>query len=327
VAVRRGSLPAAYGGRGWRPRQGTLADDIREGKIWTRCASNSECGRLEKVVLYWPPAGTPAPADPNSAQHLERVDWAVIAEEMGHVSECFRRLGVDVLTIRPRGGRAAFKPERFPNMIYVRDLFFMTPEGAIVSRMASSVRAGEESHLARTLADHGTVILGTIGGAGTFEGADALWLDRRTVLIGLDNRTNAAGFDQVSSLLRRQGVSCTPVPLSKRVQHLLGCLQIVDGDMAVVRGGVLPKDALRALAEKGYKTVPLPEGDEVTRRQAMNLVTVSPRRVVMAAGCPRTKRALKKAGIEIAAELKISGLTKAAGGLGCATGVLSRRLV
>ncbi|MBM3312405.1 MAG: amidinotransferase, partial [Candidatus Aminicenantes bacterium] len=259
MAVKRDIRPAAFGGRGWRPRRGTLADDIREGRVWASCGLNSEYGRLREVVLYRPPARTPPPADPNAVQHLERVDWARVAGEIGRAAACFRRLGVDVLALRPRLGRTAFKPEDCPNLVFVRDLFFMTPQGAIVSRMASAVRAGEERHLARALAERGVPILGTIAGSGTFEGADALWLRPGLVAVGLGNRTNAAGFGQLSDILRRLGAACLPVSLPPGVQHLLGCLQVVDGDLAAVRPRLLPQAARRRLAEEGFETVPLPE--------------------------------------------------------------------
>ncbi len=39
-----------------------------------------------------------------------------------------------------------------PNLIFARDLFFMTPEGAVVARMAASSRAGEVRFAAAALA-------------------------------------------------------------------------------------------------------------------------------------------------------------------------------
>ena len=39
-----------------------------------------------------------------------------------------------------------------PNAVYCRDLMFMTPEGAIISRPALPVRRGEEAAMAKALA-------------------------------------------------------------------------------------------------------------------------------------------------------------------------------
>ena len=45
-----------------------------------------------------------------------------------------------------------------PNLMFVADLMFMTPEGAILGRPASTVRTGEERFVARRLAELGIAI-------------------------------------------------------------------------------------------------------------------------------------------------------------------------
>ncbi|HMP42844.1 MAG TPA: arginine deiminase-related protein, partial [Roseiflexaceae bacterium] len=53
------------------------------------------------------------------------------------LADTYRRLGVEVHYMQP--GDAAT-----PNLYFARDHFFMTPQGAIMSRMGSAARAGEE---------------------------------------------------------------------------------------------------------------------------------------------------------------------------------------
>ena len=48
--------------------------------------------------------------------------------------------------------------------MFVADLMFMTPEGAILGRPASTVRAGEERLVARRLAELGVPILRVVRG-------------------------------------------------------------------------------------------------------------------------------------------------------------------
>jgi N-dimethylarginine dimethylaminohydrolase len=66
----------------------------------------------------------------------------------------------------------------FPNLIFMRDLFLMTPEGVLLGRPASTVRAGEERWAQLGLARAGVPLVGAIRGVGSFEVADALWVDR-----------------------------------------------------------------------------------------------------------------------------------------------------
>ena len=52
-----------------------------------------------------------------------------------------------------------------------------------------------------------------VRGQGTFEGADAMWLDATTVLVGLGLRTNAEGAAQVAATLGEMGVETIVVDL------------------------------------------------------------------------------------------------------------------
>jgi N-dimethylarginine dimethylaminohydrolase len=221
-------------------------------------------------------------------------------------------------------GGAFFGPDKH-NLLFARDLFFMTPAGAVVSRMASVARAGEEKHAARALAALGVPIVRTISGEGTFEGADALWLRPDLVVCGVGNRTNAEGFRQLRDALRDQGVRAVDVPMPPGVQHLLGILQLVDRDLALVRIERAPESLLALLARLGIETVAVPDLDEVTQLHGMNVVAVGPRRLVMPGGCPMLERLYAAAGLRIAARLDIPQTARAAGGIACSVGILSRR--
>ena len=74
-----------------------------------------------------------------------------------------------------------------PNSIFCADLFFMTPQGAILARPASTVRAGEERLVARRLAALDVPILMSVHGDGVFEGADAMWIDEGTAIFKCTN--------------------------------------------------------------------------------------------------------------------------------------------
>ena len=312
---------SAFQGRGWRPRPKSLSAELAEDRgIWASRRVDSEYKRLEAVMLYCPGRELARVRNPNAVQHLERIDPAAIKKEFDAISSTFRRLGVTVHML-PRG----FDEEK-PNLMYVRDLFFNTLEGAVVSRMASAVRAGEEKHAARALSELGVPINRTISGRGLFEGADALWLDPKTVLCGVGNRTNAEGFAQLRAVLKAQGVEALSTPLPRGIQHLMGILQIVDSRLALVRVEIAPKSLVRLLVRRRFAVVPVPEIEETTAMQGMNVVTVAPRTIVMPKGCPTLKRIYAAAGVTVAADVEIEQLRRGAGGLACATGILSRRI-
>jgi len=305
---------AAYGGVGWSPRTASLRQEM--GDIWGPWGVASEWGPLRAVLLHQPGVEVEGLADPDAAQMLAPVDPAAMRRHHDALAEAYRRAGVTVHYLEP----STTPP---PNTLFVRDLFFTTPEGAILARPASTVRAGEERHVARRLAELGLPILRSVRGNGTFEGADALWVDEETVLLATGLRTNAEGAAQVENLLREMGVEVICVGLPYGIMHLLGVLNFADRDLAVAWPGRVPHRAAEAVRKRGCEVLWLPDEAEARQGMALNFVTLRPRHVLMPAGCPLTRAAYEAAGISCQ-EVEIGELLKAAGGMGCLTGDLSR---
>jgi N-dimethylarginine dimethylaminohydrolase len=210
-------------------------------------------------------------------------------------------------------------------MMYCRDLLFMTPQGAIISSMHADVRKEEVKYAERMLARNNIPVLHTISGSGRFEGADALWVNENSVLVGVGNRSNEEAFEQIKNILQKMNVSCVSLPsYQTKTQHLLGTVQIVDKDMVLIRYEITDKNVIHFFEERNFKVVKVPENIEVTTKQAMNIVTVSARNIIMTAGCPLTKKIFEDAGLKIAAELDFAQLINGAGGLACATGIVGR---
>lgn len=199
----------------------------------------------------------------------------------------------------------------------------MTPGGVILARPASTVRAGEERRVARWLADLGVPILRTLQGAATFEGADAMWLDPRTVAVARGLRTNDEGIRRVGACLADQGVATMPVDLPFGTMHLMGMLRIADRDLAIAWPRRTPHAAVMALRERGYRVAFLPDQDEAHANRALNFVTLGPRRILMVGGNPVIQRFYEELGAHAMA-VPADELAKAAGAIGCLTGVLGR---
>jgi N-dimethylarginine dimethylaminohydrolase len=304
---------AAYGGEGWSPRRAPLEDEI--GTLWGRCGLRDEWGALRAVLLHRPGAELAVP-DPDAAQLLAPVDPDRAAAEHDLLARAYREEGVLVRAVEPAGPPT-------PNLMFCADLFLMTPEGAILGRPASTVRAGEEIWIARRLAELGIPIVRIVRGQGTFEGADAMWLDRTTVLVGRGLRTNAEGARQVAAILDEMGVEAIPVDLPWGAMHLMGMLRIADRDLAIAWPGRLAVTAVEALRRRGYRVVFLPDGPAAELTTALNFVTLAPGRVLMAEGYALFERFFEKAGLACRTT-PVAELRRAAGGIGCLTGILER---
>ncbi len=134
-----------------------------------------------------------------------------------------------------------------PNAIYCRDLMFMTPEGAILGRPGMAMRRGEERYVAQALAKLGVPIVKTINGDGMFEGANAMWVDRKTVVLSTSSRTNRSGYDQVEAELRRMGVTeiiHMQIPYSNI--HIDGIMNMASNEHIMVFAPQTPYDVCDA---------------------------------------------------------------------------------
>lgn len=307
---------AAYGGNNWSPRTSSHADEI--GKIWLACGVNTEWQPLRSVLIHPPGKECDQISDPDQFQMLSSINWLLAREQHNKIAEAYDHFGVKTFFVEP--------PENSnPNLIFCADLFFMTPEGAILSRPASTIRAGEERWIARRLADLGVPIIRSLHGNALFEGADAQWIDQQTVLIGHGLRTNEEGIQQVSATLNEMNVMVIPIDLPIGTMHLMGILRFLDSNLAMIRPYRLAWKAVEILKNRGYHILFLPDPQEATQNGAFNFVTLGPRRILMPGGNPKTLRFLESQGIHCHI-LPMGELHKAAGGIGCLTGIIEREI-
>lgn len=308
---------AAYGGDGWSQRTRSSREEI--GDLWVGCGINSEWAPLKSVILHRPGHEIVASADFNEMQQLEPLDLAMAQAEHDGIVAAYRDNGVTVHDLGPEQPTS-------PNQMFCADLFFMTPEGAILSRPASTVRAGEERQVARRLADLGVPIVRTMRGTATTEGADTMWLDPKTVIVGRGLRTNQEAIDQIASALAEMDVSTIAVDMPFGTMHLMGMLRIVDRDLALAWPRRTPHAAVVALRGRGCEVAFIPSEEEATDNRSLNLVTLGPRKVLTVADNPVTQRFYEKLGVECVTA-PAAELGKAAGAIGCLTGVLERELI
>ena len=305
----------AIPGERWFPKETTFREDMTA--YWGDWGVSSEVEKLRAVLMRRPGREI---ENFDAAQYRfakTPVDVELMRRQHDAVADIYREHGVRVYYVEEQR-------EDRPNAIFCRDLMFMTPEGAIITRPGMAARRGEERYIAKALADIGVPIVRTINGDGIFEGANAMWVDRRTCVISTGSRCNRSGFEQVKHELERMGVTeilHMQQPYSNI--HIDGLMNAVSNDMVMVHASQVPYDVLDVLKKKGYKILEAPSTTEVREGFGCNFVALEPGVILMPEGNPRCQEMLEQNGADVLT-VDISEIIKGRGALHCITAFLKR---
>ncbi|MDP3486640.1 MAG: arginine deiminase family protein [Bacillota bacterium] len=304
-------------GERWFPSEIPFSAEMKE--LWGDWYCDSEVGTLRAVLMHRPGAEIDGVTLDNYSQYRFRgaINAEIARKEQDALVDIYRAHGVTVHYVEGQ------RTDR-PNAMFVRDLLFTTPEGAIVGRPAFAARRGEEKAVATTLAKLGVPIIKTINGDGYFEGACAMWVDRETVVLGTSSRANESGVRQVENELRNIGVTNvikTQIPFGSI--HLDGYMNMVDKDKCLVFPWHIAYDCAKVLMDRGITLIEATDIHEIKQGMALNVVALSPGKIVMPGGNPNTKRVLEEAGVEVI-EVDLTELMNGWGAIHCTTGFLRR---
>jgi N-dimethylarginine dimethylaminohydrolase len=195
--------------------------------------------------------------------------------------------------------------------------------------MGKAERTTEPAAQQRALQGGSVAVAGTITPPGRLEGGDLIWIDDQTLAVGRGYRTNLEGIRQLRALLGAE-VDVIEVPLPHwhgpgDVMHLMSLISPLDHDLAVVYSRLLPVPFREWLLERGMTLVEVPNEEYDT--MGTNVLALGPRRGLMLAGNPRTRRALEKSGCEVleyeGSEISVKG----AGGPTCLTRPIGRKSI
>jgi arginine deiminase len=308
---------SAHGGNGWVARQPDTGDVAKP--VWRVSGVGVEWEPLRSVLLYRPGAEIENVDDPASVLWSSNVTPAAVREQHDAVAEEYRREGIEVLNVTV--DRDSAPP---PNLCFVRDLFTMTPLGAILSRPASEVRAGEEVYVAQTLVNERIPIFASVLGSETFEGSDVVLATADLALVGTGLRTSRRSAEQLVQALRSMGYCESQiVETPYGCGHLDGILSIVSRNLALLYPNRLSYGAYLALRRHGFAVEELPDRHEASAGMAINIVPLGPNRAMIPSGNPRTVALLGKYGIDCVS-VNVSEIMKMGGALHCLTGVIHR---
>ena len=171
--------------------------------------------------------------------------------------------------------------------IYTHDSLKITSRGAIFFNTGKILRQKEAYEVEKKFATNGINTLGWVQSPGKMEGGDVVWIDEKTVAIGLGYRTNMVGIDQFKDLTKDFIDEYIIVPMphgngENECLHLMSVISIVDKDLAVVYSKYMPVFFRQFLIKKGFDLIEV--NDKEYDNLGSNVLALAPRVCVLMAG-------------------------------------------
>ncbi len=193
--------------------------------------------------------------------------------------------------------------ENYPDSTFVEDVALLTPRCAIITNPGAPSRRGEVDTIKDTIAEFYNSVE-RIESPGTLEAGDVMMVGDH-YYIGLSERTNAEGANQLIKILNRYEMTGSVVEL-KSVLHLKTGVAYLENNALLACGEFLSNPEFEKF---NIIEIPLEES------YAANCIWVNDR-VLVPKGFPVTAGKIKAAGYRII-ELDVSEFQKLDGGLSC----------
>lgn len=230
-----------------------------------------------------------------SAAGLGKPDFGRALEQHAAYIDALRSCGLEVTALAA--------DEEYPDSVFIEDTAVLGETMAVTTRPGAPSRRGEEQSVALALEEFYSR-LETILAPGTLEGGDVMRAGDR-FFIGLSQRTNPAGAQQLAAILQRHGYEAVLVPL-REVLHLKTGISYLENHRLLACGEFLGHPLLSS-----FTAIPVPAAESY----AANSLWLNDR-VLVPAGFPLTRAAIEKAGYD-AVPVDVSEFRKLDGGLSC----------
>lgn len=188
--------------------------------------------------------------------------------------------------------------------IFTFDPSIITDAGAVILRMGKPARAAEPELARQTYDALGIPVIGSVEAPDSVEGGDTMWVDSRTLAVGIGFRTNNAGVDQLEQIFAVAGLDITvlrvPLPYwngPDECLHLLSLLSPIDDRLAITYPKLMPVPFVQELERRGWRLIAIPDDEFAT--QGCNVLTIRPGLVVMLRPNTVARQRLEAEGITV----------------------------
>ncbi len=175
---------------------------------------------------------------------LGQPDFDLAMQQHAAYVATLRKLGLEVTVLDAA-------PD-YPDAHFIEDTAVVTPHVAIITRPGHPDRRGEQESIEPVLATHRPIE--SITDPGTVDGGDILMVGNH-FFIGVSERTNTAGAEQLASILRNHGHTTTMVPVAAGLHFKSSVNEL--GESLLVTSDFAGREELA-----DYRQIIVPTGEE-----------------------------------------------------------------
>ena len=246
---------------------------------------------ISKAVVRIPPENF---SQGITSSGLGKPEYGLGLKQYNDYCQALKDCGVHLIILEEDPG--------FPDSAFVEDTAVVNEKCAVITRPGDRRRRGEEAKIKEVLSEHRNIE--RIKAPGTVDGGDILRTEDK-YYIGLSQRTNRHGGDQLSKILEKYGFDSVFI----KVTHML---HLKSGVSYLDKGVILIQNEMSTLpCFKSFRKITVSPQESY----AANCISVNGL-VLMPAGFPDTFKKVKSEGFNIMA-LNMSEFEKMDGGLSC----------
>jgi len=230
-----------------------------------------------------------------TSARLGKPDYSMALVQHTLYTETLRNLGLKVFVLEA--------DDHYPDSTFIEDIALCTSGFAVITNPGAESRRGEIKGIKKVLQEFYDTIE-EISYPGTLEAGDVMMTGNH-FFIGVSNRTNREGADQLIKILESNGMTGSAIPLRKML-HLKSGASYLDNNKMLVCGELETCSELDRFDRIGV---------DAAESYAANSLWINGT-VLVPDGFPCTKNKIESAGFKTIT-LNVSEFQKVDGGLSC----------
>lgn len=269
-------------------------------------------GKLKQVLMSYPQYLSIEPINVISKHFKDhQLDKKKIDEEFNLLVQTYQNLGIEVFFLPPS--------ETYPDSVFARDFGACLKDGYILGRFKHEYRKNERKAYEKKMQELNIPQLFKIH-EGYFEGGDFFFLDDKTIVIGLLERTNQIGYQEIKEHFKNQ-YEVLFVESDPEFLHLDMCFNLIDKHLALICKEAFDISFLQELQKRNIELIEVSKKDIF--RHGLNVQALGDKKVLALKKNHDINLQIKQKGYEVI-ELDITEILKCGGGIHCMTFPLKR---